>query len=183
MKPFFQEGRRSWFWGRYLEERHQPACVRTQNWRLWFYFCLWATNVVLFYLVISTTSSSRNSSTGKVKPGMWIIGQLSKGFGNRGRDRWWGGNQLIHRWTNYLVFLQNITCNLPLVFNGAYQSTWRTSLRWAWHSWGWPSGRLERWAGPSQLSTRHQNADFSHESRPKPSGWCWTTFCQDGKRN
>lgn len=32
----------------------------------------------LFYLIISTTSSSRNSSTGNAKPGMWIIGQLSE---------------------------------------------------------------------------------------------------------
>lgn len=31
----------------------------------------------VFYLVNSTTSSTRNSSTGKVKPGMWIIGHLS----------------------------------------------------------------------------------------------------------
>lgn len=30
-----------------------------------------------FYLVNSTMSSIRNSSTGKVKPGMWIIGHLS----------------------------------------------------------------------------------------------------------
>lgn len=31
------------------------------------------------HLIIWTTSSSRNSSTGKVKPGMWIIGHLSAG--------------------------------------------------------------------------------------------------------
>lgn len=31
----------------------------------------------VFYLVNSKTSSTRNSSTGKVKPGMWIIGHLS----------------------------------------------------------------------------------------------------------
>lgn len=36
------------------------------------------------YLVISTMSSSRNSSTGKVEPGMWIIGQLPvRMFGRR----------------------------------------------------------------------------------------------------
>lgn len=33
--------------------------------------------VLRFYLVNWTTSSRRNSSTGKVKPGMWIIGHLS----------------------------------------------------------------------------------------------------------
>lgn len=34
---------------------------------------------ILAHLVSCTTSSSRNSSTGKVKPGMWIIGHLSAG--------------------------------------------------------------------------------------------------------
>lgn len=102
------------------------------------------------HLIIWTTSSSRNSSTGKVKPGMWIIGHLSAG-----RYSSWGLSRVI--------FLSPRLLNICCV---AYQNTWRISPRWAWRSWGWFWGHPGGWAGPWQWWAAHPTADSSRGFRP-----------------
>lgn len=117
---------------------------------------------ILAHLVSCTTSSSRNSSTGKVKPGMWIIGHLSAGG--------WR-SQILSR----ISFPARVAANFCCI---AHQNTWRTSLRWEWRSWEWLWGHLDGWAGPSRWWATRPTAGFSREFRPAPGDWCWTGACR-----
>lgn len=119
-----------------------------------------------FYLVNATTSSRRNSSTGKVKPGMWIIGHLSVD----------GPEEFT-----FLLFLSPLRC---ICFpRPTYQNTWKTSPRWAWRSSGWPWGRLGRSADLSRWWAKRQTAGFSRGSRPAPGGSRWTTIWRASNNN
>lgn len=118
------------------------------------------------YLVNAKTSSRRNSSTGKVKPGMWIIGHPSVDEAE-GKFRW---NQLLFCFLRFFSFFHD-TSRGP-----THQNTWRTSRRWAWHSSGWPWGRPGRRADPSRWWAKRQTAGFSRGSRPAPGGSRWTTI-------